>query len=168
MEPDNKNSSPLLLVLIGLAIILFGGLYFFNLQSKNSNRSQKSPEITPINKVEELTTKKAPAGFPSNSELPLPVSATISKSYQATSPDGKIQVTEILSSTKSASENFSYFRNLITAKNNDWKLLSELNPSSDSIAKALFAQNSRGILNISISNGIKPDTSIIDLSFSLN
>jgi len=165
ISPDNKNRKYFLMagglvVLVLLAVLVFAAFYKFVWPTPTPAPSGESRV-----KIQELRLDKKLADFPDIAELPLPASAAVIKSYRAIAPDGKTQVTKKLESSKSLNENFDYYKNLLKDKKYGWTIINEVNSASLPNHRAIFAENSKGVLNINLDfiPGAKKTT--IDISF---
>src|SRR3989338_2334245 len=123
------------------------------------NDPEPSPTPPPPNKIENVPVNQAPKGFPT--QLPIESGAEITNNYNATSPDGRFQAARVFSSTKSVQANFDFYNNYLTK--NNWKVLGVVNESARPDQRAIFAQHSTGLLNVTIYKSATGST--VDLSF---
>lgn len=159
---DNRENLSILnsmkksqIVLIVVAVLILGILAFVLFKKPYFSR--------PINNITDIAQDRLPEKFPVN--IPLEAGAKILKNYNAVSPQGRVQASRVFESTKPVAVNFDIYKNFVSQKPDDWKILYELNSSSQPDYKALFAKGIAGVLNITIRRGAQPGTSIVDISF---
>lgn len=145
---------------IGLVIIIIVALLvIFWLTKIKINTGQPSPSPTSTNKIQNFGTGQVPRSFPT--QIPIETGAKIINSYNATSPDGRLQATQVFESSKSVSANFKLYNDYLVK--NNWKILAQ--DSTKTNLQAIIAQNASGILGVTIHGTNDPSKSIVDLSF---
>ena len=148
-----------LIIIVFVLIALVGLALFFTLKNGPGTNNGSQTTIIPVD------NGKVPDYFPA---IPISSDVKIVNNYNATSPDGRVQATRTFENRKSVAENFDFYKNYLTAPQNGWTLLSEVNNSADPNHKAIFAKNADGILTINISAGQTPGTSLVDASFLIS
>jgi len=149
--------------IIGVVIIfaiIFFGLFWFSGIKLNKVSNTPTPN-KPVNKIENFSDDKISPDFPKT--IPIESGVKIS-SYNATSPDGRVQASVVFQSSKSVAANFKLYKDYLTK--NNWKILAK--DSSKSDLQLIIAQNSSGILNVTIHQIADLNKSLVDLSFLVN
>jgi len=143
-----------------VAIIIVAGVFWF-LKLRIDNGNQEA-QPTPVNKIENFDTDEKPSQFPA--DLPMESGAKIISNYNATSPEGRLQATQVFESSQSVADNFDLYKSYLSK--NGWEILSQ--NSSNANLRLLIGQNSTGVLNVTIHRGDSATTSVVDLSFVAN
>jgi hypothetical protein len=150
----------LAMILVGVAIygVIYKGIFHSNVSSTLSP--------TPIDKnvIETFAPNKTLPGFPSN--IPTPASATITRNIKLTTPEGRIQLTRQLTSSKSIKEVYDFYVSSLTSSS-AWKILNKFDDPKSPNIKAVLAQGSEGTLTVSIRYNSVTKLTDIDLSLTL-
>lgn len=97
-KPFNDKLLKIAGILIVIAVVV-GGFYMYY-SNNSSEQLTKAPEFA-VQK-NDLVDEKIPSGFPLN--LPVERNSTVLQNYEATTNDGRVQSTRIVTTTKTVAE----------------------------------------------------------------
>jgi len=160
-EETDKQIKPII-VFVAIGIILIAVWIYVYWTGKNSATIPlPSGTIIDKNVVRELPSDSKLDAFPA--DIPVPKSANVLRKFETTLPNGRVQLTQILSSPKSVEENYGFYSDWL-GNSNSWKLVSKIDDASQPALKILFAQASGKTLNITVKTDSDPKLTVIDLS----
>jgi len=139
----------MLYIVVLVIVVIIAALWYFFWRTPSGQ----------VNEITEIAASDLPQGFPK--DIPLQDKAEVIANYNAVTPDQKLQASRVFASAQSVDKNFAFYKTYLLDKKNGWTFLAELN--ADPEHKALFAKNSKGVVNINISKA--SEGSIVDISF---
>ena len=152
------------IVVVLVALLIFAAIIGVAYKRRNYGGTT-TPGVVgeQVNKIVEVDPFNPPEEFPPN--FPIKEGSEVIDNYNATSPDGRVQATRVVRSPFTPMGAFSYYKDFLQAEGDAWEILGEVNTATNPNHKAIFAQNSRGMLSINISADSAPGFSVIDISY---
>ncbi len=150
-------------IVLAVLVILLAVVWYFSMKKDEKVEPTPQPVTDTEQKVKatktEVDSTKVPENFPT--DIPIEPGAKIVDNFNATAPDGRVQATRSFESAKSAQENFTFYKNLLTQKG--YEIVNTANRDN---LQVIFAKKGDGLVNIAILNNQATSMRTVSITYS--